>query len=475
MSEHSIVREKVGAPAVLEFEPTLEFGWSRHERWPRREFWAKLVACGTIGVLVGVVLATEVNLRGMSLIGVTATITAIWSLALWRSAHVARVRRLEPFWAASLATGSGFVAVSLLNVWILELTISPIISPGQLLFMAGSVFLLTGSFHTMAARGLTPRRRVAVVGMDDDSLDLIRELRDGANGKFECIGVVGEAFKDVGLGEVQFLGGTEDLAGILWRDRPDVIVCSSDLYGWTVDRLLDAGVTTVRVLDCLDFNEHAFRRVESRRVSSYWFASVLDIHRQSYSARTKRVFDVTIALLALCLAWPLLLVIPLLIRLSSPGPVLFRQFRMGEGGELFEMVKFRTMIDNAEVGEAVWASEGDPRVTRIGRVLRRTRMDELPQLLNVLRGEMSIVGPRPERAEFLAVLRGYVPFWSRRDLLKPGITGWAQVHHAYTADVSGAASKLSYDLYYLKHRSLTLDALILLKTFKVVLSGSGAR
>jgi lipopolysaccharide/colanic/teichoic acid biosynthesis glycosyltransferase len=168
-------------------------------------------------------------------------------------------------------------------------------------------------------------------------------------------------------------------------------------------------------------------------------------------------------------------VIPVLIRLTGPGPVLFRQIRVGEGGKLFEILKFRTMVPDAEAGRAVWATDNDPRATPVGRVLRKTRLDELPQLWNVIRGEMSIVGPRPERPEFLDVLGAHVPFWSRRDLLKPGITGWAQVHFAYTADVAGAATKLSYDLYYLKHRSLGLDAVILSKTFGVVLFRRGSR
>ena len=141
----------------------------------------------------------------------------------------------------------------------------------------------------------------------------------------------------------------------------------------------------------------------------------------------------------------------------------------GDGDRTFPM------IPDAEVGRAVWASEDDPRATPVGRILRKTRLDELPQLWNVIRGEMSIVGPRPERPEFLDVLGEHVPFWTRRDLLRPGITGWAQVHFAYTADISGAATKLSYDLYYLKHRSLALDALILLKTFGVVLFRRGGR
>jgi exopolysaccharide biosynthesis polyprenyl glycosylphosphotransferase len=360
--------------------------------------------------------------------------------------------------------------VSLLNLWVLDL----LISPRELYVMAGCVFLVAAGFQAVASRDLNPRRRVVVVEPDSDSMKLIHELHDERSEEFECIGTVSDR-NGFGSNGVPLLGEASDLVEILRQHHPEVVVCSTDSHGRTVDRLLDAGMTSFHVLDALEFQERAFRRVESRSVSPAWFASVLDIHRQNYSARAKRIFDGTVASLALVLTSPLLLVIPALVRCSGRGPVLFRQVRMGEGGELFEMLKFRTMILNAEVGQAVWAAENDPRVTAVGRVLRKTRMDELPQLWNVVRGDMSIVGPRPERPEFLEVLGEHVPFWSRRDLLKPGITGWAQVHFDYTSDISGAATKLSYDLYYLKHRSLALDALILLKTIRVVLFRRGAR
>jgi exopolysaccharide biosynthesis polyprenyl glycosylphosphotransferase len=410
-------------------------------------------------------------MRGVSLVGLTVAITAIWFLALRRSAYLARIRGLQPVIAASIGTTTGLAAVSLLNFWILE----PLISPSWLLVMAGGVFLLTGGFQAMA-RGLTPPRRVAVLGGSDRALEVIRDLSARRNGQFQCIGVVADRRNGGMLAGAPILGPSQDLVEILRRDRPEVLVCSSTKARTrTVHRLLDAGVTSVRVVDALEFQERAFHRVATRQVPSSWFASVLDIDQQQYSARAKRAFDVTIACSALVLASPLMLVIAALVRCSGPGPVLFRQLRSGEGGELFHMLKFRTMIPDAEAGEAVWARENDPRVTPIGRVLRKTRLDELPQLWNVLRGEMSIVGPRPERPEFLDILRSEVPFWSRRHLLKPGITGWAQVHLAYTADISGAARKLSYDLYYLKHRSLALDFVILLKTLRVVLRGPGAR
>jgi exopolysaccharide biosynthesis polyprenyl glycosylphosphotransferase len=312
--------------------------------------------------------------------------------------------------------------------------------------------------------------------MNGDALELIRDLQDGANGQFECIGVVADRQNGFALAGVPVLGRSADLVEIFRRERPDLLVCSSGkLRARTAARLLHAGVTSVRVVDWLDFHEHAFHRVANSQLQASWFASVFDIRQQNYSARTKRVFDIVVASIALVVSLPFLLVIALLVRCSGRGPVLFRQVRSGEGGTLFEVVKFRTMIPGAEAGQAVWARENDPRVTPIGRILRKTRIDELPQLWNVLRGEMSIVGPRPERPEFLAFLQQQVPFWSHRHLLKPGITGWAQVHAAYAGDISGAATKLSYDLYYLKHRSLALDCLIVLKTVKVILLGRGAR
>ena len=174
-------------------------------------------------------------------------------------------------------------------------------------------------------------------------------------------------------------------------------------------------------------------------------------------------------------AAPLFVAVTIAVRLSGK-PVLFRQVRLGERGKKFQMYKFRTMIPSGEAdGKARWAAELDPRVTRVGRFLRRTRLDELPQLWNVIRGEMSMVGPRPERPEFLRALEESVPFWNRRLLVKPGVTGWAQVRGGYAADHDSTFQKLSYDLWYVRHRTLLLDLVICAKTLVTVVSGAGAR
>jgi len=170
-----------------------------------------------------------------------------------------------------------------------------------------------------------------------------------------------------------------------------------------------------------------------------------------------------------------MLLLALMIRLDSPGPILYRQERVGLGGKPFTLLKFRSMRANAEALGPTWAEQRDPRVTRIGSFMRRTRMDELPQLINILRGEMSFIGPRPERPHFVEQLADAIPFYRERARVKPGLTGWAQVNYPYGASVEDAKAKLSYDMYYVKNRSPLLDILILFSTVRVILFQEGAR
>ena len=185
--------------------------------------------------------------------------------------------------------------------------------------------------------------------------------------------------------------------------------------------------------------------------------------------------EIVFCIAMLLLTLPVMLAAAIAIRLEDGGPILFRQLRVGRYGVNFHVLKFRTMRTDAEANGPVWATLDDPRITRIGALLRKTRIDELPQLLNVLRGEMSVVGPRPERPHFVELLAREIPFYHARAAIKPGITGWAQVRFRYGSSVDDARCKLEYDLYYLRHRSLLLDLLILALTVRVVLSLQGAR
>jgi exopolysaccharide biosynthesis polyprenyl glycosylphosphotransferase len=190
----------------------------------------------------------------------------------------------------------------------------------------------------------------------------------------------------------------------------------------------------------------------------------------------KRVTDLSHSIVLLIVSAPIMLLTAILVKLESRGPVLYRQARLGRYGEEFQVLKFRSMRQDAEKKSGpTWAQENDPRVTRVGRIIRKLRIDELPQLINVLRGEMSFVGPRPERAHFVRQLEEKIPYFGLRMTMRPGITGWAQVEHGYGASDEDALEKLKYDLFYIKNNNLLLDLLIVLKTIKVVLLGSGAR
>ncbi len=220
------------------------------------------------------------------------------------------------------------------------------------------------------------------------------------------------------------------------------------------------------------FWERRLRRVDIDQIPSEWFQAVAEPSRGGTAVR---VFDVLVSLGLLVLTLPLMLLTALLIRLDSPGPVLYRQERVGLGGARFTLLKFRSMRADAEMRGPTWAQAKDPRVTRVGQFIRKVRIDELPQLLNVLHGEMSFVGPRPERSHFVEQLAAAIPHYRKRSLVKPGVTGWAQVNYPYGASIEDARMKLSYDLYYVRNRSLLLDILILVATIRVILFQEGAR
>ena len=190
----------------------------------------------------------------------------------------------------------------------------------------------------------------------------------------------------------------------------------------------------------------------------------------------KRLFDISASLLLLALTAPIIVLFAILIKLESKGPAFYRQIRVGLFGQNFSILKLRSMRQDAEIdGKAVWASEDDPRITRIGKFIRKVRIDELPQAWSVLRGDMSFVGPRPERPEFVEELETQMRYYAERHMVKPGITGWAQINYPYGASIEDARHKLEYDLYYAKNYTPFLDLLILLQTIRVVLWPEGAR
>ena len=231
-----------------------------------------------------------------------------------------------------------------------------------------------------------------------------------------------------------------------------------------------------RIFDRASFAEHCLSRIDLTLLSESWFLTGDGFTETRLQAAARRALDLSVSFVLLALTFPLMLAVALAISFESSGPVLYRQERVGRHGVPFTLFKFRSMRADAEKGGLPrWASPGDSRVTRIGRIIRATRIDELPQLVNVLRGEMSLVGPRPERPHFVEQLAEVIPFYRERSLVKPGVTGWAQINYPYGASVEDAREKLAYDLYYIKHRSLLLDVLVMFGTIRVVLLREGAR
>ena len=241
--------------------------------------------------------------------------------------------------------------------------------------------------------------------------------------------------------------------------------------------LLRVRTAGVQVFELSSFLERETGRIDLASVSHSWliFSDGFSSGRVR-SVILKRAFDVTVSLALLVAAVPIIAITAIAIRLESKGPVFYRQRRVGLFNQAFDIPKLRSMRQDAELaGQAVWAEKDDPRITRVGRFIRKVRIDELPQIWSVLKGEMSFVGPRPERPQFVEQLEQQIPFYAERHMVKPGITGWAQLNYPYGASIDDARHKLEYDLYYAKNYSPFLDALILLQTLRVILWPSGAR
>ena len=256
----------------------------------------------------------------------------------------------------------------------------------------------------------------------------------------------------------------------------EIVIATEDRRGLPVHQLVQCRLAGITVLDYLDFYERESGRVDISALTPSWFIFSSGFRTGAVVDAVKRAFDMLLCLLMLVAVLPLMAFTALAIALDSKGPILYRQERVGLHGRSFVLLKFRSMTTDAERdGAPIWAAKRDPRVTRIGWVIRKLRIDELPQLYNVLRGDMSFVGPRPERPYFVDRLAESIPYYLERHSVKPGITGWAQVHYPYGASLEDAKQKLSYDLFYLKNRGLFLDLIVLIRTVRVVLWPDGAR
>ena len=403
----------------------------------------------------------DANLTGLAAVFALTTAAAAATIGLYRPEVCLERRRL-----VISAAVAGLVAFPVLLVasggFHIDLTgwVVVWLALALLVWLAG-ILATHFAFSAMIRRdGLV--RRVLILGSERRTIRLAEMLRSRRVRLFEpVVASTAPALSPHHLRQQRIWG---------------VIVADQDEAGPNAAVLLDSKLRGVRVLSGTAFCEQHLGRIDLETVDANWLLCAEGFAQGRLTNVLKRALDVAVSLSLLVLTLPVMVVTAVLVRLDSPGPVLYRQQRIGLHGERFTLFKFRSMRVDAEAsGDPRWAQQQDPRVTRVGRFIRAMRIDELPQLINVLLGEMSMIGPRPERPHFVEQLSRVIPLYRQRAYVKPGITGWAQVNYPYGASVEDAREKLAYDLYYVKNRSLLLDLLILFATVRVILFREGAR
>jgi sugar transferase (PEP-CTERM system associated) len=324
-------------------------------------------------------------------------------------------------------------------------------------------------------------RRVIILGNTQIAKILAREVEERQYLGYRFLGFVCPDQGGAAVGESPSLGQTSyflaSLDGLLTDSRPlTLVVDAAEGLPLGPEQLLRVRAMGVSVNDCESFYELITGKLPVKELRHSWLVFAPGYVRGRWRVSAKRLIDIIAALALFVLTLPIALIAAIVVKLDSPGPIFYQQDRLGMGGQVFRIFKFRSMRVDAETSSgAAWATVRDPRVTHVGRLMRLLRIDELPQLVNVIKGDMSLVGPRPERPEIIARLIPTTPLYNHRHTMRPGITGWAQVCYQYGATVEDAREKLCYDLYYIKNWSLFLDLQIMLQTVKVVLYGRGAR
>jgi len=354
--------------------------------------------------------------------------------------------------------------------------------PTWLMIVGGAVVLvllpLWRIFYGKVAFRAVGSEQVLFLGCSPLVQDICAHWAEHPETGLTAIGCLDDRQGDFSPEGVPLLGAITDIDSVVERLRPARIVVglTERRNRMPVEQLLNMRLAGIHIEDAAATYETTFGRVSTRelRPAQLIFTSNLGPNPKRVLFQT--IYSTLIAVIAALLAAPLMLLVAIAIRLTSRGPVLFRQQRVGRNDVPFTLYKFRSMIQDAEqMSGAVWAAKDDPRITGLGRWLRKLRLDELPQLFNVLTGAMSIVGPRPERPEFVAELEKRIPFYRQRHCVKPGITGWAQINHKYGDSIEDTIAKLEYDLYYIKNLSPALDALIMFHTAKVMLLSRGSQ
>jgi exopolysaccharide biosynthesis polyprenyl glycosylphosphotransferase len=436
-------------------------GWARH-RFPLA-LAASLDAVGLVVLAVAINGLRQSNLAQQQLLLVLALIYL--SLG-WLFGSYTLLKRSRLRWSQLLlrlaSTAAGSVAAGALLGWLLRASAEiSLLHRGSLIPLFGLLIPWSALVRLALRQGRTPSLQSAwqIVALPQEAEAVGQEWRRGAS--------------------TTAVPPVLDYSPTLWsRQSPSSAIALSS--GVAAEANVQQFCQTVvgqghPVLSLASLAEQALQRIPPRWVGDQWlmFSSRIDGERSTVEQQLKRFADVALSILLLLVASPVLALAAALIWLEDGGAVIYRQQRTGLLGQSFSVFKLRSMVPEAEDQQALWAQEGDARITRIGRWLRSTRLDELPQLINVLRGEMSLIGPRPERPELEVRLEAEIPNYRLRHWVRPGLSGWAQVNMPYTSSVEDSELKLSYDLFYLRNAGLWLDLLILAKTIKVVLKAAG--
>ena len=346
-------------------------------------------------------------------------------------------------------------------------TFSKIFTFYEGIILFGIITIFQIAFRYIVIMGVVEKERVVFVGENDYTQDLLESVKKDGQYVFTA---------SLNNTDMKVLG--KEIVEMYKTKKFDVLVDFTDkLLGdpKLTGKLLQYKLEGLQYYNYLEFYETYENKLPISHLSPKWFLenTGFEIYHNNFNLKAKRLLDLFFAMLIGIFAAPVIILAAIIVKLESKGPIFFIQERIGEGNRKFNIVKFRSMTTDAEKDGPQWASKNDNRVTKFGKIMRATRIDELPQLWNVLRGEMSFVGPRPEREFFIQQLEKEIPYYNLRHTVKPGLTGWAQVMYPYGASVEDAYRKLQYDLYYIKHHSIPFDVKVLLKTVTIVIFGKG--
>ena len=387
--------------------------------------------------------------------------------------------RREMFVRAVQSLGATALILAGIYYWFEEL----VIGRGVFAMAAGFIVTLVFGWRLVfewVMRRIGPRDRLLLVGTSEGAVRLARELHERRSLGVSIVGFIDPDPARVGEPVINpgVIGTIEDIPAIVRARSVDKVVVSlSDARGkLPMDKLLEMKLDGVQFEHLASIYEQYTGKIAVENLRPSWLIFSEGFRKSRLHQVAKRLMDVALSGIGLILALPLMILVAIAVKVTSRGPILYRQQRVGQHGRVFSVYKVRSMREDAEKETgAVWAVKNDKRITPVGRFIRQTRLDEIPQLWNVLRGQMSFVGPRPERPEFVAELTRQIPFYGQRHTVRPGLTGWAQVRYTYGASLEDALEKLQYDLFYIKNMSVALDLFIIAKTIKTVLMREGAQ